>query len=80
MYNDKIIYRASGIFAYELSEKDGMQMTLFRNENIEKGSNASNVLDKLEYKFGKGVISIGTSGIKSIQDEHQRVVGLKNIM
>ena len=80
MYNDKIIYRAAVIVAYELSEKDGMQMTLFRNENIEKGSNASNVLDKLEYKFGKGVISIGTSGIKSIQEEHQRVVGLKNIM
>ncbi len=77
MYIPDVIYRASGVFAGNLSESINDQLTLFEEDREgEKCSNAAFIVDKLENKFGKGIISLGSLGIKSIQEYHKRKINL----
>ena len=72
MFTDGIIYRASGIYVSNLKDISNAQMKLFSDKNTEKNSNLVNVLDKIEEKYGRGAISVGTLGIKSVQNIHKR--------
>ncbi len=72
MFNEDIIYRSSGVYAGSLSDIERVQMSLFKKIKQEKSETISFVMDKIEDKYGKGVISLGQTGIKSIQEEHKR--------
>ncbi len=74
LYMTDIIYRASGVFAGLLTDKSDLQLSFFQNKTNKKGTAASEVVDKLEDKYGKGIISLGTFGIKNIQDIHKRKI------
>ena len=79
MFMPDIIYRSSGVYAGDLSDCDDSQLVLFENNKTDKKlSVLSEALDKLEYKYGKGAISIGDSGIKSIQTIHTRKIMKQN--
>lgn len=72
MYNKEIMYRSSGIYAGNLITKDRIQLELFKDEKKEKSENISQILDKIENKYGKGYISVGRTGVKKIQEKHKR--------
>lgn len=74
IFTDGIIYRSSGIFAGKLHETQKNQLGLFEIKEQQKGKNVSEILDKIENKYGKGFISIGTLGIKEIQNKHKRIM------
>ena len=73
MYDRNIIYRSSGIYAGLLNEQDKSQLNLFcvHNEDA-KEREISSVVDKLEDKYGRGILSVGSAGIKSIREKHSR--------
>lgn len=74
IYKDNIIYRSAGIWAYSLKDSEKAQLTLF-NKNINlKGEKISRILDKIEDKYGKGTITLGSTGIKSIAETHKRIM------
>ena len=72
MYTEGIIYRSAGIFAGNLTDNYDMQKSLFEKKENKKNSELSQIMDKLEDKFGKGSISVGNLGIKSVQYIHKR--------
>ena len=72
MYDKDIIYRSSGIYACNLVEEDNRQLTFFKNKKKEKKENLAKIIDKIEDKYGKGEISFGKTGIKSIMQKHKR--------
>ena len=72
MYNKELIYRSSGVYACNLIEDEKLQLSFFQNKNKEKKENLSKVIDKIENKYGKGQISVGQTGIKSIMEKHKR--------
>ncbi len=74
IFIDGIVYRSSGIFAGNLQETKKIQLGLFDIQEQKKGTGISVILDKIENKYGKGVISIGTSGIREIQNKHKRIM------
>lgn len=67
-----IIYRSSGVYACNLQESEKLQLALFDDNSQKKSENISIVIDKLENKYGRGTISIGSSGIKDVQNKHRR--------
>ena len=73
IFMENIIYRASGIYAGALSDNQ-RQLKLFDDSVNNKASEISYVVDKIEDKFGKGMISFGSSGIKSVQEKHKRII------
>lgn len=72
MYDKEFIYRSSGVYACNLIEDEKLQLSFFTNKNKEKKENLSKIVDKIENKYGKGQISIGQTGIKSIMEKHKR--------
>ena len=72
MYDKNIIYRSSGIYACNLNEDEKLQLSFFNNQNKDKKENLSKIIDKIENKYGKGKISLGQTGIKSIMEKHKR--------
>ena len=72
MYQENIIYRSSGIHVYELEDKEKIQLSLFSNKEKEKSSKIASVIDKIEYKYGKGNLALGNNGIKTIMKKHTR--------
>ena len=60
MFNDEIIYRASGVCLSGLEEETAEQTKLFEKDNGKKTDKIAVVWDKIEQKFGKGSITIGT--------------------
>ena len=59
MFYQGVIYRSVGFFATKLSPQNSQQISLFDGENILKKQELSKSWDKLEEKFGKGVIRLG---------------------
>lgn len=72
IYDKEIIYRSSGVYVCNLIEDEKLQLSFFQNKNKEKKENLSKIIDKIENKYGKGQISIGETGIKSIMEKHKR--------
>ncbi len=75
IYKENITFRASGVWASSLIDIEKTQLKLFGDyENI-KCNRISEILDKLEDKYGKGIISPGLLGIKSVAQRHKRIMG-----
>ncbi|MCD7779222.1 MAG: hypothetical protein LUH05_00935, partial [Candidatus Gastranaerophilales bacterium] len=78
IFIEGIIYRSSGIYAACLTDNEKIQLELFcKNEDNTKNS-ISSIIDKLEDKYGKGIISLGQSGIKAIQKKHKREIHFRS--
>ena len=72
IFDETIIYRSSGVWACNLAESEKTQLSLFDRTNQSKCENVTSLIDKIETKYGKGIISIGQSGIKNIMQKHKR--------
>lgn len=72
IYQKGIIYRSSGVLAFSLCDCEKTQLGLFFDEKNTKCQKLSEVLDKIENKYGKGALMAGNAGIKSIMKKHQR--------
>ncbi len=79
IYNPEIIYRSSGIFVSNLRDLQNFQLPLFTSEKNFKGKKISKIIDKFDEKYGRGVLAIGTSGIKNIMEKHKRIMNLKSV-
>ena len=60
IFDERIVYRASGVFVEKLHSKDTSQLFLFENEKIQKAKKLSELWDNFEQKYGRGCFSIGT--------------------
>ena len=69
-----IIYRSSGIYVSDLQEAQDIQLYFFEDASRKKSEQVSSVIDRLENKYGRGAISIGSLGIKDIQNKHKRIM------
>ncbi len=79
IFIDDIIYRASGVYASGFSDDTMVQLDLFENKQNKKSEKLSSVLDKMEDKYGKGIISFGRCGIKNIMEQHKRIAKFRPI-
>ncbi len=59
MFIQGVIYRSVGFFATKLSPQNSQQISLFDGNETIKKQELSKSWDKLEEKFGKGVIKLG---------------------
>lgn len=60
IYDEKILYRSTGIILENFSLNSENQLTLFADNELEnKKEKLSKCFDKLENKFGKNIIKIG---------------------
>lgn len=59
MFQKGIIYRAVGFCATKLTSADLQQVSIFNAEKTSKKQELSKSWDKLEEKFGKGIIKLG---------------------
>jgi len=59
MYKKETIYRSVGFSVYKLTSANSQQISLFNSEKTIKKQKLSNSWDKLEEKFGKGIIKLG---------------------
>lgn len=59
IFKEGIIYRSVGFFATKLSPQNSQQISLFEGMETIKKQELSNSWDKLEEKFGKGIIKLG---------------------
>lgn len=72
IYQKDVIYRSSGVLAFSLCDTEKTQLTLFKDEKVEKCQRLSEIIDKVENKYGKGFLMAGDVGIKSVMKKHQR--------
>ena len=63
IYNPNIIYRSCGVTALKLSSQDSCQLSVFNSQRLEKNQKLSDVWDKIEEKFGRSKIHLGTNGL-----------------
>lgn len=59
LYNKGIIYRSSGITVSKLTPSQELQIGLFEDMESKKKRKLSDAWDKIEQKFGYGIVSIG---------------------
>lgn len=59
IYDEKLIYRSSGVFFEKLVYNEAQQIFLFDEEIDERKEKLSLCFDKLEAKFGKNIIQTG---------------------
>lgn len=59
MFQKGVVYRSVGFFATKLTPQNSQQISLFKGVETVKKQELSKSWDKLEEKFGKGVIKIG---------------------
>lgn len=78
IFSEEIIYRASGIYAGDLKSQTLYQLNFFNDNSDKKIKSVSSVLDKLENKFGRGAVALGSGGIKSVRDKHKRIMNCKS--
>jgi len=69
LFIPNILYRASGIYAEKLSEKNNSQMFLFQDIKNKKAKKISAVIDSLENKYGPNCLQIGIT--KDPQEENK---------
>ncbi len=74
IFKENTIYRSSGIYAGILEDTCKFQMNLFSLFSYSKEKTLSNMIDKVEFKHGKGALAIGSTGIKTIRNSHKRVI------
>lgn len=60
MFEKGTIYRSVGFCATKLTSQNSQQISIFDSENILKKQELSKSWDKLEEKFGKGIVKLGT--------------------
>ena len=60
------------MLAFSLCDTEKTQLTLFKDEKVDKCQKLSEVIDKVENKYGKGFLMAGDVGIKSVMKKHQR--------
>lgn len=63
IYNPNIIYRSCGVTALKLTCENSYQMSLFNSERIEKNQKLSDAWDKIEEKFGRSKLHLGTNAL-----------------
>ena len=59
LFQQGLIYRSVGFFATKLSSQNEQQISIFDTQNTIKKQELSKSWDKLEEKFGKGIIKLG---------------------
>ena len=59
MFIQGAIYRSVGFFATKLTSQKTQQISLFDGEDTIKKQELSKSWDKLEERFGKGIIKLG---------------------
>ena len=59
MFKQGIVYRSTGFCAYKLTTAASRQISLFDSDKTIKKQELSKSWDKLEEKFGKGIINLG---------------------
>ncbi|MCD7878842.1 MAG: hypothetical protein LUG16_02785 [Candidatus Gastranaerophilales bacterium] len=74
IFIDGVIYRAAGVCAFSLKNIEKEQLTFFRDEKNARCEKLSAIVDKIETKYGKGVIAAGSRGIKSVMEKHKRIM------
>ena len=72
IYKEGIIYRSSGVMAFGLEDTSKTQLSLFNENRNEKYKKISYLIDKIEDKFGSGVLCAGDTGIKALREKHKR--------
>lgn len=72
IYQPNIIYRSSGVLAFSLCDTEKTQLALFKDEKNEKCQRLSEIIDRVENKYGKGLLMAGDIGIKTVVKKHQR--------
>ena len=60
IFKKGLIYRSVGFFATKLTTKNAQQISLFDGQSVLKKQELSKSWDKLEEKFGKGVVKLGS--------------------
>ncbi len=63
IYNPNIVYRSCGVTALKLTCQNDCQMSLFNSERIEKNQKLSDAWDKIEEKFGRSKLHLGTNAL-----------------
>lgn len=64
IYRPDIVYRSSGVYVEKLTEKAASQLYLFDTPKNQKSEVLAQLWDKIEQKYGKNVLSIGTMNKK----------------
>ena len=59
MFVQGVVYRSVGFFATKFTSQEFQQISLFQGEDIIKKQELSKSWDKLEEKFGKGILRLG---------------------
>ena len=72
IYQPNIIYRSSGVLAFSLCDTEKTQLALFKDEKNEKCQRLSEIIDRVENKYGKGLLMTGDIAIKTVMKKHQR--------
>ncbi|MBR5304340.1 MAG: hypothetical protein IKU37_05890 [Candidatus Gastranaerophilales bacterium] len=60
MLVEGVVYRSVGFFALKLTSQTSQQISLFEGQDTLKKQELSKSWDKLEEKFGKGIIKLGS--------------------
>ncbi len=61
LFQKGVVYRSVGFCVTKLSPKTAQQMSIFDGEKILKQQKLSSCWDKLEEKFGKNIVKVGTN-------------------
>lgn len=64
LYKEGVIYRSSGVCLSKLSDTKDCQMSLFEDESSKKKRKLAHAWDKIEQKFGYGIVSVGVKETK----------------
>ena len=67
LFQKGIIYRSTGFCAMKLTPSTEKQISLFEGEKQIQKENLSKSWDKLEEKFGKGVLKLGSGSLNAIK-------------
>lgn len=59
LFQKGVLYRSVGFYALKLTDSKNKQISLFNQEKAQKMENLALAWDKLEDKFGKGIVKIG---------------------
>lgn len=63
IFNPNLNYRSCGVCALKLTSGNNCQLSLFNSERIEKAQKLSDAWDKIEEKFGRAKIHLGTNAL-----------------
>jgi len=63
LYNKGVIYRSVGFCAMKLTSQNSQQISIFNHKQISKEEKITKSWDKLENKFGKGIVKLGINKI-----------------